>query len=226
MSDHIKSQRLAEHYTVHVLAPHTFGAALTEQFGKLKITRFRYFFLKYQTLAYNSGILPNLKQNRWRYLLIPFFIIAEWFALVRLLRQEKFDLIHAHWLVPQGMVAVFARWFIKAPPPLLCTSHGSDLLALRGRLFHKLKQFILNRTTAMTVVSQTMQDTALSLGANKAKLQVIPMGVDIKKQFIPPLRARNKNTLLFVGRLVEQKGLSYLLEAFSLIIKQYHNAKR
>jgi len=217
------SQRLAEHYTVHVLAPHTFGAALTELFGKLKVTRFSYFFQKYQTLAYGGGILPNLKQNRWRYLLVPFFIIAEWFALVRLLRQEKFDLIHAHWLVPQGLVAMLALAFFKKAPLFICTSHGGDLFGLQGKLFKKIKQLVLKRATVLTVVSQTMRKTAVSLGAEAAKVQVIPMGVNIKTQFIPPLTAQRENSLLFVGRLVEKKGLHYLLMALPLIIKQHPN---
>ncbi|RKZ78693.1 MAG: glycosyltransferase family 4 protein [Candidatus Parabeggiatoa sp. nov. 1] len=217
------SQRLAQHYTVHILAPHAEGAALTEQFNNLRVTRFRYFFTKYQTLAYGGGILPNLKQNRWRYLLVPFFIIAEWFALVRLLRQEKFDLIHAHWLVPQGLVALLAAAFFKKSPPILCTSHGGDLFGLQGKLFKKLKQFVLKRSTALTVVSHTMQETALSLGAEAAKIQVIPMGVDLINQFVPTPTTQRENALLFVGRLVEKKGLHYLLAALPLIIKQHSN---
>ncbi len=215
------SKRLTQHYTVHILAPHAEGAAITEQVGQLHITRFRYFFTKYQTLAYNSGILSNLKQNRWRYLLVPLFIMAEWFALVRLLRQEKFDLIHAHWLVPQGLVALLAFAFFKNPPPLLCTSHGGDLFALRGKLFKKLKQWVLNRTTALTVVSQAMRKTALSLGATQ--IEVIPMGVDVINQFVPPLTTQRENSLLFVGRLVEKKGLHYLLAALPLIVKEHPN---
>lgn len=215
------SKRLSQTNTVHILAPHAEGAALTEQFDNLQITRFRYFFKKYQTLSYSGGILANLKQNRWRYLLVPGFLAGEWLALVRLLRQEQFDLIHAHWLVPQGLVAVFATWLVKKPPVILCTSHGSDLLALRGKVFNRLKQFILTRIAAITVVSKAMQEVAVSLGANNAKLQVIPMGVDLKKQFVPPSSTRRPQKLLFVGRLVEQKGITYLLEALSLILKNH-----
>jgi len=215
------SQKLAQKNTVHILAPHTEGAALTEKIGNLQVTRFRYFFQKYQTLAYNGGILANLKQNRWRYLLLPWFIIAEFFALVRLLRRETFDIIHAHWLIPQALIVVLARLVVKNPPLLLCTSHGSDLFALRGKLFRQLKRFIIARITAMTVVSEAMRNTALSLGANDDRLKVIPMGVDLKKQFVPPLSRHDKKTLLFVGRLVKQKGISYLLAALPLILKKH-----
>ncbi|MCK5716704.1 MAG: glycosyltransferase, partial [Thiomargarita sp.] len=217
------SKRLSHYYKVHILAPHDKGAALSENFDQLKITRFRYFFTKYQTLAYDGGILSKLKQNPWRYLLVPLFMIAECWALIRLLRQEQFDLIHAHWLIPQGFIAVLACAFFKKPPPILCTSHGGDLFALRGKLFKRLKQIVLHRATALTVVSQAMQKTAVSIGAEASKIQVIPMGVDVLNQFIPPVNARRENSLLFVGRLVEKKGLFYLLAALPLIIKAHPN---
>jgi len=190
------SQRLAPKNTVHILAPHTEGAALTEKIGLLQVTRFRYFFQKYQTLAYKGGILANLKQNRWRYLLLPWFIIAEFFAVVRLLRRETFDIIHAHWLVPQGLIAIVACWFVKKPPAILCTSHGGDLFALRGWLFKKLKQFVLSRSTAITVVSQAMRNTAISLGVDGNKIQVVPMGVNLNTQFVPPVTVQKNRYYL------------------------------
>jgi len=74
------SKRLTTDYEVHVLAPHAPGAALEEQYDNLQITRFRYCFERYQTLTYGGGILANLKQRRWRYLLIPLFLFWHYFG--------------------------------------------------------------------------------------------------------------------------------------------------
>ncbi len=43
---------------------------------------------------------------------------------------------------------------------------------------------------------------------------VASMGVDMKA-FSPPLADSPRKDLLYVGRLVEEKGVIYLLEAFS-----------
>ena len=45
--------------------------------------------------------------------------------------------IHAHWLIPQGLVA---RRLAARGVPYLVTSHGGDLFGLRGRLLESLKR--------------------------------------------------------------------------------------
>jgi len=47
------------------------------------------------------------------------------------------------------------------------------------------------------------------------------MGVDLKKRFVPAKSRRNKDYLLFVGRLVKKKGLQYLIHALPLILKRH-----
>jgi len=75
------SKRLTTHFNVHLLTPHAPNAQLKENIANLEITRFKYFFTRFQTLAYNGGILANLKRNPWLYLLVPLFILGECIAL-------------------------------------------------------------------------------------------------------------------------------------------------
>ncbi|HXA48000.1 MAG TPA: glycosyltransferase family 4 protein [Burkholderiaceae bacterium] len=212
------SRRLVNRFEVSVLAPHASNAKRQEIFGEISVHRFPYFFTGGQTLAYNGGILANLKRNRLNYLLVPFFMLFEFIYLWRLLRTTHIDVIHAHWLIPQGLVALLARACSGQSPLILCTSHGGDLFGLSGKLLTGIKRHIINRLDKFTVVSQAMRDYAYNLTARR-DIEVIPMGVDLVRQFTPDSEPRSTCDILFVGRLVEKKGVRYLIEAMPEIIK-------
>ena len=75
----------------------------------IRVTRYRYGALRWENLAYGGGILANLKQNPLRYGMIPFFILFQLQGIQRLLCRYRFDLIHAHWLIPQGLCGAIFR---------------------------------------------------------------------------------------------------------------------
>lgn len=205
-----------------VLAPDAPGAKRFENMDRLVVHRFRYFFAPWQSLAYHGGIMANLKQNRLRYLLVPFFLLAELVSLTGLLRKYRVDVIHAHWLIPNGLVAVAARALItEKKPAIVCTSHGTDLSGLTGILFRWLQKKVISKTDRLTVVSMALRAQTISL-SKRDDIEVIPMGVDLTGAFTPSdTLVRNSNELLFVGRLVEQKGLQYLILAMPEILRRH-----
>jgi glycosyltransferase involved in cell wall biosynthesis len=143
-------------------------------------------------------------------------------AVVRLLRKNNYDVIHAHWIIPQGLVAALACVLTPRSPPILLTSHGGDLFALRGGLSQHLKRWITGAAARLTVVSSAMKAKAAETGLKPEKdIEVIPMGVDAHDTFTPPPTGSNREGILFVGRLVEKKGLEYLIEAMPGILKEH-----
>ena len=189
----------------------------------MRVIRFPYFLQRWEKLAmHGGGILNKLKSNPLYYLMIPFFLLGQLRAVIGLLRSERFDIIHAHWLIPQGFIAALSLLITRQKIPLLCTSHGGDLFALKGKGLQRLKRWVMDKSAALTVVSTAMKKTVVDMGVDPEKVEVIPMGVDLKGLFTPdPSVPRKTDELLFVGRLVEKKGVRSLLEAMPKVMEKH-----
>jgi glycosyltransferase involved in cell wall biosynthesis len=218
--------RMSSDFDIFVLAPHAPFSKTMEIMDSINVVRFKYFFDWGESLAYEGGILAKLRDNRLRYMLIPFFMVCQWIALVRLVLTQKIDVVHAHWLFPQGLVAGAAKQVVPTFPRLVCTSHGTDLNGLKGILFEKIKRFVIRQSDTLTVVSNDMKLTARSLGADARKTLVISMGVDAAEAFAPSTTTiRCNNELLFVGRLVTQKGVDQIIGAMPEVLSKYPDCK-
>lgn len=213
---HELARRLTDDFEMHVLAPHCAGAKVRERMDNVEVHRFRYLPERFETLAYTGGMLPGLRRRPWRMLALPVFLLAELIASWRLLRDYRFAIIHAHWLVPQGWVAVTTRRLSGVPTRIACTGHGADVFALNGRFLRRLKGQVLRGSDAITVASHAMLECLRRCTVVDDRYAVLPMGVDTRGRFTPAGSARDPNTLLFVGRLTEKKGARFLLEALAL----------
>ena len=207
---------------VDVLAPHYRGAKIYEVLSGIRVFRFRYFIERWQCLTSNGGILSNLDKNPFAYLLVIPFLISQAASLYRLLRKHRYDCVHAHWVVPQGFSSVVVNSILgKHRVPLVCTSHGSDLLRLNTGPFRMLNRWILKRVDQIAVVSTELQQVCMELGIDSSKIRICPLGVDLSGRFTYREAQPGGRRLLYVGRLTREKGLRYLLEAVLLLKKKY-----
>jgi len=73
---------------------------------------------------------------------------------------------------------------------------------------------VLKYIDAYTAVSGAAAEYLTEI-APRAKIEIIPNGIDLRKYSNPRAKAVGKNkTILYVGRLEKRKGVRYLLEAF------------
>jgi glycosyltransferase involved in cell wall biosynthesis len=216
---------LANYHSVTVLAPHCRGTKtheVIESDGRvIDVYRFRYCFAGLETLAYNGGILSRIRSNPLSVLLVPFFLTGQLIKMIRLHRRFRYDVIHAHWIIPQGIVAALYRRLSRNAPALLVTSHGGDLFALRGWLLRKLKHWVLGSADQVTVVSEAMKPYCTDLGTDSEKIRVRSMGVDMTTVFKRDDSAARHQGLIFVGRLVEKKGVEYLIRAMKILMRRH-----
>lgn len=219
------TKALSAHFDVVVLAPALPGVDHCEYRDGMKILRFRQGIGGICLAGSPGGILPALKRNRFLLFWLPFFLALELFALMRTVREEKIDLIHAHWLLPQGFLAAIYKTVFNRRLRLLVTCHGSDLLKVNGKLLGWMKRYSLCHADAVTVVSELLRRKAEALGNRKS--HVLPMGVDTRlfspEAATPDFRARlglKRNVILFVGSLIELKGVRALVAAMPEVIRK------
>jgi len=223
-------KRMVKDFEIHVLAPHFKGAKRFERLEGLKIHRFQYFWpAKLQKLCYEGGILPNLKKNKFLYIQAITLMIFELVSAIRIARKEKINLIHAHWIIPQGIIAVMLKNMFKIP--YIITVHGSDAYGLENGFLKKIKQVILTEAKSITVVSNEIKDK-LEKDFKNLKIDTISMGVDSNQfnpnRYDPKIKDEYSISgpfLLFVGRLTEVKGVKYLIKAIPLIVKKNPKVK-
>lgn len=219
---HELSKRLANRFRVIVLGPHAPGAKTREVLDGVEVVRYRYAPERWETLVNDGGIVTNLKLHRWKPLLVPGFVLVQAWQAWRLCRHEKVDAIHAHWLIPQGLIAACLQSLPGRKVPFVVTSHGADLFALKGKVLEVLKRFVVRRAAAVTVVSSAMRDRLRMAGGDTGKVTVLPMGVDLAGRFHPDASVvRSACEILFVGRLVEKKGVRYLLDALPAVRRNF-----
>ncbi len=146
------------------------------------------------------------------------------------LRPSSFDLIHAHWVLPNGTPAALVARLRGLP--LVISLHGSDVyLAERAAPLSLVAAATFRAARAITACSGDLRDRALRLGARADDVAVVPYGVDARAfQPDPQAGALVKAELglapdtpliMSVSRLVYKKGLTYLLEAFPRILANH-----
>lgn len=206
---------LARYYEITVLVPASPGSKCNEYIENIKVIRYHYFPIhKWETLCSPGAIVPRIKEKKIRILLVPFLFLGLWKKIFEI--RKEFDMVHAHWLIPQGIVQSFF-----GEVPYIVTGHGGDVTSLNVGALKKLKVRCLKKASAITVVSEALKLEILKL-LPEANVYVKSMGCNIE-EFSTRYRKDNyfgqgkSKVVLFVGRLAEKKGVEYLIEAMKLI---------
>ncbi len=149
------------------------------------------------------------------------FILGSALPALNLVNRFKPDLLHVYFGMPTGLVGLMVH--LLARTPYLLSLRGGDVpgflggeLALAHRLTLPLTRTIWSHAGKLVVNSRGLHQLATRTLTSR-EIEIIPNGVDLQS-FQPGLRStegEGKVRLLFVGRLVRQKGLIYLLQGLA-----------
>ncbi len=181
-------------------------------------------------LGYMRTMEADVRMRGETYWLAPMFFAAGAAAALRWCRQHRPDVIHAHWLLPNGFFGAVASRALGIP--LVVSIPGSDaLVAGQNPLFRAMARFTLQQAGLVTANSHALADVAVQqLGADPARFDLIIYGVDPAALRPDPSGVAEQRAawsvpadallLLAVGRMVYKKGFDVLLRALA-ILKQH-----
>lgn len=184
--------------------------------------------------GYAEALRGDVKLKRGVYALAPLALASSFDKLMQLTAREKFDVIHAHWVLPNAPAAALVARRRKLP--LVVSMHGSDVfMAEKNRAFGAAARNAFDRAAWITACSDELMQRALALGADENKTELIPYGADAKAFHVEPGQAervraqlqleRGEVMILAVGRMVYKKGFEYLVNAMPGILKRAPSAR-
>jgi glycosyltransferase involved in cell wall biosynthesis len=171
--------------------------------------------------GYAQSLEADVRVRREIYLLAPMVAMALRRAISSHLTARRYDVVHAHWVVPNAaMITDIVRGH---GVPFVVSLHGSDIfLAERVALAGSLARRAFAAAGAVTACSGDLLRRALALGAPPGRSRTVPYGVDASA-FAPRyhdegLRATlgvppGRVFVLAFGRMVEKKGFRTLIDA-------------
>jgi len=209
-------------YEFEVLTSAYRGGGNTSLDG-IPIHRFRYFFARWERLTHEESA-PDRMRRSWLYAALPaFYLFFGTIAAWRLARARRYDIVHVHWPVPHAVFGWAAR--AGGARRIISQFYSIELRWVRHSLPF-LRGFLRRAVTSADYVVAISSSTAREVQAVAAvPVDIIPYAVDLPigeaadRAAIGAAQpsATRPFTVLYVGRLVERKGVRYLLDALAMM---------
>ncbi len=184
---------------------------------------------------HSRHVIDGIEVSYPRYFMIPKvgrFLDGFFYCLSLLVLMKKFigryacDAVVVHWAYPDAFGVILMNYILKKP--IFIQVHGSDInTGTRSYLTRRMIVFALKRANKVFSVAYQLREKMVALGIEEDRICVVPNGVNpgvfsprdrnaVRAQLGLPLQ---KKIVLFVGNLVDVKGLPYLIEAAAFLLE-------
>jgi len=178
-------------------------------------------------LGYSRTIEGNVRFRKRVLVLSPFLFAGAYRSFLGLVREKRPDVLHAHWILPNGFIA--GEVSRKTGVPLIIQLHGSDVFtAEKNPLFRSMARRAASQAQCILSPSPDLTRRLGAIGIDTSKIVLVPntveadFGSGVSDDDVFALRdelgiPEGKTVILAMGRMVYVKGFTYLLEAFARI---------
>lgn len=203
---------LGEDFDITILAPRVSEAIPESSFGGVRVSRFAYFPRRWERLA-NDAIMPQLTRAPMLWPQAFALVLGLFLGALREHRRHRFNVVHAQWIIPSGLVARLLQALLGIP--YLITARGADVFRLNQRPFPWLKRQIINNSSRLIAVSR---DIAEHIDGLTVPVDVQPSGIDFALwEQLVGRRQPEPGKVLFVGRLATKKGVEVAIRAIAKV---------
>lgn len=201
----------------------------------ITVRSFAYAPRRFEVLGYGRSLAADERVRLGAALAGPLYLRAAAVAAARHLAREHYDLLHAHWLAPNGLVALWPG--VHRRNTLIAAGlHGSDVFLAEKAVARPAIRRALKRCQLLTGCSPELVERVQRLGYRGKPSSVIPYGVDVDT-FRPAAEATEEpeaprwrdrlripeqaTVLLGVGRLATKKGFHVLVDVLPRLLSEF-----
>ncbi|MFM7729201.1 MAG: N-acetyl-alpha-D-glucosaminyl L-malate synthase BshA [Flavobacteriales bacterium] len=154
--------------------------------------------------------------------------------MVDVVKYEKLDLMHVHYAIPHASAAITAKLVLAEEGirlPVITTLHGTDITLLgKDASFEPVISFAINKSDAVTAVSQSLKNDTYKLFGINQEIDVIPNflnaeheAIDTSAELRREYASDKERIIIHMSNFRPVKRILDIIEVFAQVQKSIHS---
>lgn len=136
------------------------------------------------------------------------------------IKENNIDLVHTHFMRENGIA--FLAKVLGMSVPVINTRHMVSKISKKAEIFNKI---FFSKNKYIFAVSSIVKKRLIEEGVNEEKICVIPPPIPEMEDFKAIEKDKSEKWIISVGRLSEEKGIFFFIDALNELFKKIENTK-